>query len=148
MKKIKFTLIIMLATAGMPLLHSQKTVFSYAIDTVFVAKDSMTLLSPKGRVLNVGDTVKAWIWYASNDSAQWRQLFGFKKNIALGDSIMLDTFPAYKFYMAYLEPNLKTECIVWGVDNIVYKSLSVPIAGRDRICRPHRDPRHMAVRRL
>ena len=124
MKKIKFILIMLFATAGMPLLHSQ--VFSYAVDTVYVAKDSVTILNPRGHVFSVGDSVENWIWYVSNDSIAWKQLWGLSGNMVTGDSVMLDTLPVYKYYLAYLQPGQKISQIVWRINHIIYRALRPP----------------------
>jgi len=123
----KTVLILILAAIWIPLLLRGQTVLSFTVDTLFVSSgDSLTVLSPRGRVLSVGDTVKAWVWYCSDDSLDWRSLNDSHGWPVSGNRLLLDTLPLYRYYCAYLSPNPNVTYIVWKVSTIVYRSLSPP----------------------
>ena len=102
-----------------------QTVFSHAVDTVIVARDSMTVIANSGHVFSVGDSVRANIWYVSNDSINWRALYGYSGEVVWRDSILIDTLPIYRYYCAELR-NAATEYIVFKINTILYKSLEKP----------------------
>ena len=129
--KNRFLLLAVLA-ALVTLPVCAQTVFSYAVDTVYLsAGDSATLLTKTGRVFSVGDTVQANIWYVSDDSVNWHTLYDFDGKIVLGDSIMIDELPIHKYYWAALKAGAPVNNIVWRINNIVYKSLDVPVVTDD-----------------
>ena len=121
----KFLLVVL---GVFPLFCGGQTVFSYAIDTLFLSGgDSATVVQDRGRVFSVGDTVSAWFWSGSNDSIQW-----FPMSTVLGDSCMVDTLPRYRFYCAVILGGLP-DYIVWRVDNVVYKKLRPPGVWNDAL---------------
>ena len=130
MKRILFIFIIFGACHTS--LYAGNTVFAFSVDTVFVSTgDSATVVYPRNIVLSVGDTARAWIWYYSTDSMNWRVLYGFKGNMIEGDSIMIDTLPIYRYYAAYLHAGLSTDFIVWKIKTIAYRGLKRPVVTND-----------------
>ena len=119
-------IIVKILFMALPLMASGQTVFGYAIDTVIVSGgDSITVIDGGGRVLSVGDTVSVWFWAASDDSVRWDTLLDDYGNVVTADSVCIDTLRAFKYYCAVLT-GFNPECIVWWVDNVVYKRLRPP----------------------
>ena len=108
-------------------LAGQKVSVDLRHDVYVAAGDSATLLFPKGIVISAGDTVSVMQWYASNDTASWRELRGFdRKVVADSNSFCLDTVPAFRFYRADIKQPASINYIIWEIENVTYLSLNVP----------------------